>query len=79
MPVTLPEESSRFDRNGYVNDGWVLSCSHVTYEGGLNVPDGLLVARVVAGTAAGNAGLRGLTEKLLLALSRFPGGDILTN
>ena len=26
---------------------------------GLNVPDGLLVARVVAGTAAGNAGLRG--------------------
>ena len=46
---------------------------------GLNVPDGLLVARVVAGTAAGNAGLRGADREIIVGRYRVPwGGDILT-
>ena len=46
---------------------------------GLSVPDGVLVARVVAGTAAGNAGLRGADREIIIGRYRVPwGGDILT-
>jgi S1-C subfamily serine protease len=46
---------------------------------GLNVPEGLLVARVVAGAAAGNAGLLGADREIVVGRYRIPwGGDILT-
>ena len=39
----------------------------------------MLVARVVAGTAAGNAGLRGADREIIVGRYRVPwGGDILT-
>lgn len=46
---------------------------------GLNVPEGLLIARIVPGTAAANSGLRGADRDIIVGRYRIPwGGDILT-
>jgi S1-C subfamily serine protease len=47
---------------------------------GIDVPDGLLIARVVKGASADQAGLRGASRKVKVGRYQVPwGGDIITH
>ena len=47
---------------------------------GLDIPEGMLISRVVRGATAAKAGLRGATQQVVVGRYQVPwGGDILTH